>query len=105
MAKPDSEPLTGTVIDHRIEVTLDEVTLFCATRQETICALVEEGVLQPRGRARAEWRFDGIALHRAAKALRLQRDLDVNLEAVALILDLLDEVESLRARIGPREGM
>lgn len=105
MATPDPEPITGAVVDHRVEVTLDEVTLFCATRRETICALVDEGVLQPRGRVRAEWRFDGLAMRRAAKAVRLQRDLDVNLEAVALILELLDEVEALRARLGRGGGV
>ena len=99
MAKRESGPLTGAVIDHRVEVTLEEVSTFCAAGQEMISALVVEGVIAPRPGAGGEWRFDGVAMHRAAKAVRLQRDLEVNPQAVALILDLLDEVEALRARL------
>jgi len=35
----------------------------------------------------------------AMKARRLQQDLNLNLSGVALVLDLLEEIESLRARL------
>jgi chaperone modulatory protein CbpM len=38
-------------------------------------------------------------VRRARRALRLQRDLDLNLAGAALALDLLDEVEILRERV------
>lgn len=37
-------------------------------------------------------------LNRIKTALRLQRDLEVNMAGAALILDLLDELHDLRAR-------
>jgi chaperone modulatory protein CbpM len=43
-------------------------------------------------------------MHRATVSLRLQRDLGVNLAGVALALQLLDEVEALRARINALEA-
>jgi chaperone modulatory protein CbpM len=44
----------------------------------------------------SEWRFSGAALRRARIALRLERDLGVNLPGVALALDLLEELQRLR---------
>ncbi|MBT9477058.1 MAG: MerR family transcriptional regulator, partial [Polaromonas sp.] len=38
-------------------------------------------------------------LQRARVALRLQTDLDVNLAGAALALELLDELDELRARV------
>jgi chaperone modulatory protein CbpM len=61
--------------------------------------LVDEGILQPAGRNPEQWRFPGTSLQRARTAMRLQQDLKINLAGVALALDLLDEIESLRALI------
>ena len=44
--------------------------------------------------------FSAIELRRARTAMRLQRDLGVNLAGIALILDLLDEVDTLRLLTG-----
>lgn len=98
MTDLERSALSGVVVDEEVEVTLEQVTYFCAARQDQITALVEEGVLQPRGHSRTDWVFSGQVMHRAAKAIRLQRELEVNAHAVALILDLLDEIETLRAR-------
>lgn len=99
MTSEHESPLTGIVIDEQIEITLDEISLYCAVRREEIITLVDEGVIEARGRQVEEWRFHGPALRRAAKALRLQRELAIGPEAIALILDLMDEIERLRARL------
>jgi chaperone modulatory protein CbpM len=61
--------------------------------------LVDIGVLEPQGREPARWQFGGASLQRARRALRLQRDLDIDLAGAALALQLLDEIESLRSRL------
>ena len=66
--------------------------------------LVEEGVLTPEGEAPGQWRFTGLHLHRARVAARLQRDLGVNLAGAALALELLEEMEVLRARLRRLSG-
>jgi chaperone modulatory protein CbpM len=38
-------------------------------------------------------------MRRATVALRLQRDLGINYAGAALVLQLLDDIEALRARI------
>lgn len=99
MAQPSTDALSGIVIDDATEVTVTELSLFCAVPQDRIVALVDEGILEPLTRTQEEWRFAGQCLRRAATALRLQRDLDIHLPAVAVILDLLDQIETLRRQI------
>ena len=68
---------------------------------QLIVTLVQEGVLEPPGGdSPAEWRFEGVALRRACRAVRLVRDLDLNPPGVALALQLLDEIERLEAALG-----
>ena len=89
----------GIILDEKAQLTLAELTRACAVHAELIIALVEEGVLAPVGREPHRWRFTGAHMRRARMALRLQRDLGVNLAGAALALQLLDEVEALRARL------
>lgn len=91
--------LSGIILEEQTELTLADVCRACAVRAEYIIELVEEGVLVPVGREPDGWRFSGAHMHRTTVALRLQQDLGVNLAGVALALQLLDEVEELRARI------
>jgi chaperone modulatory protein CbpM len=94
--------LTGVILEEQVELTLAEVSRSCAVHAQYIIELVEEGVLAPIGREQRTWRFTGTQVRRASIALRLQRDLGVNLAGVALALDLLEELNGLRARITPR---
>ncbi len=63
---------------------------------------VEEGVLNVVEINAAEWHFTGAALRRARRALRLERDLEINLAGLALALELMEEVERLRRELGAR---
>ncbi|HCJ50262.1 MAG: MerR family transcriptional regulator [Gallionellales bacterium CG_4_10_14_3_um_filter_54_96] len=93
------QPLSGLVMEAQTALTLSEICAICAVHTERIIELVEEGILIPIGRERQNWRFTGKHIRRASVALRLQRDLGINLAGVALALQLLDEVETLRAQL------
>jgi chaperone modulatory protein CbpM len=99
MSEQEKDVLTGLLIEEHMELTLADLCRVCTVREESVVALVEEGILTPRGKAPAEWRFPERSLALATKALRLQRDLSVNTAGVAVILELLEEVEDLRARL------
>ena len=90
---------SAIILEEQTGLTLTEVCQACAVRVEYIVELVDEGVLNPLGREPHRWRFTGTHLRRATVALRLQRDLGVNLAGAALALQLLDEVEALQARL------
>jgi len=91
--------LTGVILDETIELTVDELCRSCSTRRDTILSMVEEGILQPVNRTGVSWRFTGVSVKRAIKATKLHRDLELNLPGVALALDLMDEIDRLRARL------
>ena len=91
--------ITGFILEEQTELTLDDICRACAAQAELIVDLVNEGVLCPRGNQPDEWHFTGVHLQRARVALRLQNDLGVNLAGAALALELLDEMETLRARL------
>ncbi len=55
--------------------------------------------IEPLGRDLARWRFHGVSVGRARCAFRLDRDLGVNFARPALALELLEELESLGARL------
>ena len=91
--------LSGVILDERSEVTLDELCQACRVDQSVIMALVEEGIVEPVTGTLRPCRFSETTLPQVVRALRLQRDLDLNLAGVAFALELIDEIESLRKRL------
>ena len=91
----------GILIDEHIKLSIDDLSCACSSSSEWIIELVEEGALEPHSQERysSQWRFSGNSLQRARTAMRLQRDLNINLAGVALALDLLDEIETLETRL------
>ena len=75
---------------------------FCTVREDRVVALVGEGILTPRGERPVDWRFPAQSLLRARRALRIAQDFEIELPAVALVLDLLDEIEALRRAVEGR---
>jgi len=93
------QTLTGNLLDERAELSLKEISRACSSTSEWVIELVSEGVLEPVGREQEQWRFSGTSLLRARAAMRLQHDLDINVAGVALALDLIEEIETLRERL------
>ena len=91
--------VTGLILEEQTELSLADLCRACAAEAERIVELVNEGVLAPTGVAPDFLVFTGVHLHRARIALRLQNDLGVNLAGAALALELLDELDQLRARL------
>jgi chaperone modulatory protein CbpM len=87
------------ILEEQTGLTLDDLCIACAVRDEQIIALVDVGVLEPQGRDPAHWRFGGASLQRARMALRLQRDLDIDVAGAALALQLLEEIDALKSRL------
>jgi chaperone modulatory protein CbpM len=89
----------AVIVEQHLHFTLTDLGRACRAGQEELLPLVEEGVLQPEGHGPEDWLFGGLALQRARAALRLSRELELNPAGTALVLDLLDEVGTLRARL------
>jgi len=78
-------------------LSLEELCEICQTSPDFIEHLIEYEIILPASLT-GEWRFDNEHLQRIRKAQRLQRDLEVNLAGIALVLDLLDELEEMREK-------
>ena len=96
--------ITGFILEEQTDLTLADLCRACAAQADRIVELVDEGVVAPSGSSPETWHFTGIHLHRARVALRLENDLGVNLAGAALVLELLDELDTLRARLERLEG-
>jgi chaperone modulatory protein CbpM len=101
MRADNEAALAGEIFDDHVLLSVDELSRLCAVDRTYIVELVEEGVLSVIEVGTAEWRFPGDALRRARTALRLQRDLEINLPGVALALELMEELARLRRELGP----
>ena len=98
-----SDALSGIILDEQGVLTLTELSHACSVQTGYIIELVDEGLLTPDLLAEENepqhWRFSGAQMRRARTAMRLQSDLGINLAAAALVLQLLDEIDHLRAEL------
>jgi chaperone modulatory protein CbpM len=92
------EPQHGEIVGSGT-LTLHELCLICGLEDQLVIELVSVGVIEASGPGPQEWRFTTQALDRSRKALRLHRDLGIEWQGLALALDLLEEVDRLRARV------
>jgi len=99
MTRKQYEVQVGVLIDVDTRVTLSQLCHLCGVQAEYVLELVDEGLIQPAGADISQWHFSILSLQRTRKARRLQADLGINLAGVAVILQLLDEVDLLRLRL------
>lgn len=79
--------------------TLREVCQRCGIAAEQVIEFVDFGIAEPAGDNYQEWCFSPSQLFRLTRALRLQRDLEINLPGLALAMDLLEEIDSMRLEL------
>ena len=92
--------LAGACLGEQDWLEMEEFARACGVETAFVRELVDEGLL----RTSPPWRFGGEEITRVRRICRLQRDFDANLQSVAVMLDLLDEIERLRLAL-LRAGM
>jgi chaperone modulatory protein CbpM len=102
MTSSEHQALSGAILEESALLTVKELSRMCAVDERHIVEFVEEGVLNVVEINTSEWHFTGGALRRARLALRLERDLEINLAGVALALELMEELERLRRELQAR---
>jgi chaperone modulatory protein CbpM len=88
----------GVCVADEHALDLEALAAACGADAEFVRLLVDEGLVQPVAQQPA-WRFSGEALARVRRIRRLQRDFEANLQSVAVMLELIDEIERLRAAL------
>ena len=81
--------------------SLGEICERCGVHADIVVEMVEYGIVTPAAdQAPAErWQFSTDALLRMRRAQRLLSDLELNLPGLALILELLDQVDTLQHEV------
>ncbi|MBC8318430.1 MAG: MerR family transcriptional regulator [Desulfobulbaceae bacterium] len=90
--------ISGEILDEDIIVSVKELCRMCKINHEIVIEMIEEGIIAPKRNEKIHWQFQGVEIKRIQIALRLKRDLHINTPGVALVLDLLDEIENLRSQ-------
>jgi chaperone modulatory protein CbpM len=85
-----------------MKLSLTEICKLCGVSQDEIYEMVEEGILEPQGASASNWQFHGYELKKVQITLRLRRDLQVNLPGIAVIVNLLDEIDKLKRQVRAR---
>lgn len=91
----------AVLVDDQTPVTIHELAHFCEQQFDWVVSLVEHGVVPPVGHTESpeRWVFTSPAVVRARQVARLQRDFEVNLDAAALMADLMQEIRQLREQL------
>lgn len=96
MARPTGLVQMSEVVE---SVTLSDLCRICGSHADWIIELVQEGIIEPVGGSRGKWRFESTSITVVRKVQRLQRDLDINLPGIALLLTLAEENARLKRRV------
>lgn len=79
-----------------MRVTVRELCEREGVSREAVLELIQHEIAEPlEGSSVEDWCFDATSVHWMNRALRLQRDLEIDWVAVAMLIDLLREREAL----------
>lgn len=80
--------------------TIEDLARRAGVSPTLVQRYLEEGLLAPiAGNARTSWFFDDNALFELRRIQRLRRELGVNLAGVAVIHELLQQIDELKTEI------
>ena len=79
-------------------ITINELSRLCECHRSVAKRLFSIGLIEPLSGG-GSLLFDRSAVVRTRKALRLKRDLRLNFDATALVMELLDRIDDLERRI------
>jgi chaperone modulatory protein CbpM len=99
MTDQSGHGIASEVVEETAMCSFHELCVSCDVNPDWVAGLVEQGAIEAVGRTRQEWQFTTLSLIRVAKAKRMERDLGLNLPGLALALDLLDQLDEMRARL------
>ena len=99
----DDDILSGSLMEDSW-MTLEQVAAACTVEPAWLISHIEEGLFPHAESVAGTWRFSGVSLLRARRMRQLERDFDAVPELAALMADLLEEMDILRAQTR-RSGM
>ena len=86
-------------LDATQTVSINDLVELSGLIEQEVCELVLAGALVPSNFPQLPWTFSGDCVLTVRKASRLRDDLELDIHALALTLQLLEQVRSLEAEI------
>jgi len=80
-------------------LTLEQLCSVCALEREWLVVRVREGLIPAQGESDTEWRFTTTTLARVRRMREIEKSYDAAPELAALVADMLEEMDALRARL------
>jgi chaperone modulatory protein CbpM len=100
----DDDIVIGTLLDESW-LTLEQVAATCQVEPDWLQRHIDEGLVPQLESVGGIWRLSGAMVTRIRRTRQVERDFDALPELAALVADLLEEMDELRAelrRVSPR---
>ena len=94
----DDDIIIGTLLDESW-LTLEQVAATCQVEPDWLQRHIDEGLVPHIERVEGIWRLSGGMVARIRRTRQMERDFDALPELAALVADLLEEMDDLRAQI------
>lgn len=94
----NDEILHGALLEETW-LTVEEMATVCTVEPRWLKRHLEEGLFPSTECVAGTWRFSGEHLRRARRMREMERVFDAEPELAALVADLLEEMDDLRARL------
>jgi chaperone modulatory protein CbpM len=91
--------ISNITVEENPELTLDELCSACGITPHFIHELIEFGALDCEDVALEIYRFQPEQLRRVRTIVHLHHDLEINIPGAALAVELMEEMERMRAKI------
>ena len=97
----EEDVLIGSLMEETW-MTLEQMAAACTVEPEWLSRHIEEGLFSGVESVAGVWRLSSCGLLRARRMHELERNFDAVPELAALVVDLIEEVETLRTRLNVR---
>ncbi|MBK7665756.1 MAG: MerR family transcriptional regulator [Sterolibacteriaceae bacterium] len=94
----DQEILIGSLLEDTW-LTLEQLAAACPVEPDWLARHIEEGLIPHAESVAGVWRCRSESILRARRMRQLERDFDAGPELAALVADMLEEIDALRARL------
>jgi chaperone modulatory protein CbpM len=94
----DDDILMGDLMEGSC-LTLEQIANACAVEHEWLLRHIEEGLFPVSEGSPETWRFTSTNLQRVRRMWQLERDFEALPELAALVADMLEEMDALRAQL------
>lgn len=91
--------ITNVTIETNPELTLEELCSACGITPQFIHELIEYGALDCDDVSLEVYRFRPEQLRRVRTIVHLHHDLEINIPGATLAIELMEEMEKMRAKI------